>query len=152
MAKIFDYEKHWKKVLPATKHPMAKKVLEKQLKSYCEENGLEYDKNNGPWSYSDFAFTTPPKKDTYQWYQLFKGCHWMAEWNACIGSILFPERQWFILFGEKHSNAVGYDEFHDYDGEDLIMDILLFKNNTCRSYISPEDTLDNHVEAIMYSI
>jgi hypothetical protein len=73
-----------------------------------------------------------PQPGTYQWYQAFGRCHWMADWCAALGTLVYPRLQWCAYFGEKHSTAVGLDEGRLA----MIFDVLWFEDHDWRQIIN----------------
>jgi hypothetical protein len=72
-----------------------------------------------------------PQPGTYQWFQAFGLCHWMADWSAALGTLVYPQLEWCKYSGEKHSTAFGLDNGRLA----MIFDILWFEDHGWREII-----------------
>jgi hypothetical protein len=73
-----------------------------------------------------------PQPDTFQWFQLWGACHWLAPWLKELGKLVFPELHWRILSGPRHSLACGIDEARNIK---VLFDILNFEEMSARELI-----------------
>lgn len=143
--KLFDFKENWGLVKPYLNNPELIGVLNQAMNEH-EENWYElrtsegidvkkrptYDYRTGkfPWALCSStavmcrACDCTPVDYTYRSFQLFHGCHWIAQWAVKLGELLFPEHEWELYEGEAHTVALG-----ESDSELLILDILLFENN-----------------------
>jgi hypothetical protein len=80
----------------------------------------------------EFAEQFYPQPDTYQWYQLWRACHWLAPWLKELGKLVFPELHWHILTGPRHSLACGADTGHNIR---VLFDILNFEVMSAKELI-----------------
>ena len=81
--------------------------------------------------YSEFCNQFYPRCGTYQWYQLFGACHWLAPWLKALGKRVFPHLKWRVMQSEWHSFAYGVDP----DGNGIIFDILLFETHSAQQIL-----------------
>lgn len=65
-----------------------------------------------------------PKPDSYEWYQCFHGCHWLAPFLRELGKRAFPSLTWKLMKGDDHSLAFGTNRKGNIR---MIFDILNFK-------------------------
>jgi hypothetical protein len=92
----------------------------------CEEPPPAY------WeAHNKAAAKYDPQHGTYHWYQAFGLCHWMANWGAALGTLVYPQLEWCKYSGQKHSTAIGLDNGRLA----MIFDILWFEDSGWRKII-----------------
>jgi hypothetical protein len=149
--KLFNFRENWHMVKPHLNNPELIEVLNSAMNESLEnwyilrtEEGYKVDRRprykfgegSYPWALttSDGIFCREcgctPVDGTYRSYQLLHGCHWIAQWAEKLGALMFPEYEWELWEGEKHTIALGEGEH-----ELLVFDILLFENNDPSSLI-----------------
>jgi hypothetical protein len=73
-----------------------------------------------------------PQPDTFEFYQLQGGCHFLAQWLTALGRGVFPDLVWKTLKGPRHSLACGTDK----DGNiRILFDILQFQRMSAQQIL-----------------
>jgi hypothetical protein len=121
-------------------------ILNKKYINIYEKMGIDFDKPDMELEDILFADNDPelrviadnyykerleiekkylPKPNTYKWYQCFKACFYLAEWQKALANKVFPNFIWLTIQNhvfKGHSTTFGIGP----KGEKIIFDILLF--------------------------
>jgi len=153
--KVFNFRKHWsKKVKPYLFHKDVQYALDIGMEELMESWRLEakisdedlekdeYIKYRFTWTKgsppyhktsSDYwCYHRKPLKHSVGWYQCRHCCHWICYFCIELGKKIYPQLDWYIVSGRRHSVAVGFK----YDQPYMIFDILNFED------MSAENILD----------
>ena len=154
--KVFNFRKHWaKKVKPYLFHKDVQdaldcgmedlmvswryesKITDEKFKSLDEhmKQRFTWTPGNPPYqkTSSDYwAFRRTPSEHSVNWYRCMQCCHWICWFCLELGMKIYPDLDWYIVSGRRHSVAVGFKNCKPY----MVFDILNFE------YMSAENILD----------
>ena len=135
--KVFNFRRHWeKKCRPHLFKPIVVSALEYGMHDIqynwimgYEKKGLtsdsvpRWDVVKQPWKMSYWPIKgKPPKPHSISWYRPFGFCWGIAPFCKELGRCIYPELEWDIMIGDKHTVAVGFKDDKPY----MIFDILNF--------------------------
>ena len=158
--KVFNFRRHWsKKVKP---HLFNEKVqfaldcgMEEVMDSWKFEAKITTDeqfealdehmkarftwvKGSPPYhkTSSDYwLYHRKPLEHSVGWYQCLHACHWISYFCIELGVKIYPELDWYIVSGRRHSVAVGFKYGQPY----MIFDILNFEHMTAEHILDFAD-------------
>jgi len=81
------------------------------------------------WSYEGGLYKRTKDPTKLSFYQPVGRCHFIVDFVQALAKKIYPEHEWLIHYGVKHSVVVSPDL-------GLVMDILLFKVNTAEESIA----------------
>ncbi len=85
-----------------------------------EDGDLTAEEEKEWWrAFDKISARFDPRPRTADWYRCYGACHWLAGWNCAIGQLIMPERHWYVVQAENHSNAIGLGP-----GDAIFADIL----------------------------
>ncbi len=129
----FDNQEEWDKALKVVNDPLVLRALDAGMNSLCAP-GVKWDRDLGPWRYSDrqspnwrILEASSPTPDSPNWYRITGQCHVIAPWCAAVGSLLFPDHQWYYAHNSDvpkhgcHSAGIGFQKERS---SLIVMDIL----------------------------
>ena len=136
-ADVFDFDDQgqWDKVLLVADDPFVLRALDAGMKARCSSLETKWDRSLGPWWFADrnnpnwpILAAQPPTSKQPNWYRITGHCNVIAPWCAAVGSLLFPDHQWYLAHNAHvpkfgcHSAGIG---FRKGKRESLIvMDVL----------------------------
>jgi hypothetical protein len=135
--RIFDFDDpaEWKKVLAVVDRPFVLRALDAGMNALCSCSEKKWDRQLGPWRYSrkegvnwSILNNLLPQSNNPFWYRISGGCNSIAPWCGAVGSVLFPNHQWYYANNQKvpeygcHSAGIGFKE--GKQPSLIIMDIL----------------------------
>lgn len=141
---VFDFDslEQWDKVLSVVNDPFVLRALDAGMNARCSTLETKWDRSLGPWRFSDrnnsnwlLLCASPPSSNSPNWYRITGHCNAIAPWCAAVGSLLFPEHQWYYAHNGHvpnfvcHSAGIG---FRKNERESLIIMDILFSPQTLR--------------------
>lgn len=147
--KVFNFRRHWtKKVKPYLFDKDVQDALNYGMEEMMENWRLDADltkehvkerytwiKGSPPYhkTSSDYwCYHRKPLEHSVGWYQCVHGCHWICYFCIELGMKIYPQLDWYIVKGRRHSVAVGFK----FDKPYMVFDILNF------DFMSAENILD----------
>jgi len=157
--KVFNLRRYWsKKVKPYLFDEKVQHALNCGMEELMEswrydakltdkdlENADECTKQRFTWTpgsppylktSSDYwLFHRTPKEHSVGWYQCLHACHWICYFCFELGRKIYPNLDWEIVSGRRHSVAVGFK----YDQPYMIFDILNFESMSAQNILDFAD-------------
>ena len=143
--KVFNFRRHWaKKCKPHLFKAIVVSALDFGMHDIqynrimrCKKRGLSTDNMLGwddvkePWKMSGFELRRP-KPHSVNWYRPFGYCWGIAPFCMELGRCIYPELEWRIITGYKHTVAVGFKDKKPY----VVFDILNFDTMSAREILN----------------
>lgn len=137
----FDWRRHWRrKVAPH----LNKEVVQVSLDVGMMMLDPKWKRGDPPYLLGD----TPPHRTRVMpgklsWYRPWRQCHGIAFFSMAIGVLNDPHLDWNFLSGDLHTVPVGSGR----DGQQVVMDILLFDSMTAEESIELATKKVDHAPA-----
>jgi hypothetical protein len=115
MRQIFiNPDTNWERLRKNINDPTVQSALNLGMNLWCSYFRKEpWQPRKGPWYFSStdyWAERKKPRKDSPNWYRCVWACEFLSGFTCALAQATYPDFDWRIIEGDRHSTVVGYSE------------------------------------------